>query len=106
TTDYDILPLDRMDPVSPSAFRGVELGGADQLPVAFVRARHAYLYHGTGKKLTVGRRIKYREAFSLTGRRVRVGNHRYLETISGDWIRKTSRVVEVELPERWPRWAT
>src|SRR5690606_641513 len=32
TTDYDILPLDRMDPVSPSAFRGVELGGADQLP--------------------------------------------------------------------------
>lgn len=107
STDYDVLPLDRMDVVKLSSFRGVELGTEYELPLAFVRAKHARIYRRTSDHAFVpGRIIQYREAFSLTGNELAFAGKTFLETKDGTWIRRTSRVVEVGEPRRWPRWAT
>lgn len=108
TTDYDILPLDRLKPVRASHFQGVVLDEARQLPVAFVRSDTAYLYAEDSEsgELVVVRRIGYREAFPLSGNRAERDGQSYLQTTSGLWLKETARVTRIERFARPPRWAT
>lgn len=103
--DLEVLPLDRLDPVRPSAFHGLELENGVDLPVVFVHARNAYLYHGDphAARLTKGRRLGFREVFPLSGRRVVVGGSRYLETRTGDWL-LDERLIRVDRFRERPGW--
>jgi hypothetical protein len=47
TTDLRLVPLDRVNRVRSSEFRGISLDGGVSLPVVFVRSRHALLYAGS-----------------------------------------------------------
>lgn len=108
TTDYDILPLDRLRPVRASEFQGVALNEGWQLPIAFVRAEDAELYAEDleREELVVVRRIGYREPFALSGKRTERDGQRYLQTTAGHWLKETSRVTRIDRFSRPPRWAT
>lgn len=87
STDLSLIPLDRLDMVTPSAFAGVPLGQELQLPLVFVRAKNATLFSGTPERgLRVVRTLDYREAVGLSGRRVQSAGRTLLETQSGDWL--------------------
>jgi len=107
TTDLGLIPLDRTKPVPASTMRGLHLVEDMALPVAFVRSRSAHLYRIDPDIRAVerDREIDYREGFSLTGRRVRVGGHVYLEARDGSFLRQSSRVVVIPPMKNVPGWA-
>jgi hypothetical protein len=93
TTDLELVPLDRLTRVEPSAFHGVVLDAAMALPLVFVRGRHAALYAGSPTRgLRPLRALGYREAVPVTDQSVESGGLRYLETRDGNWIRDTDLV--------------
>lgn len=107
TTDFDVMPLDRLKRVTPSDFRGVLLGDGTELPLAFVRAQNAFLYTGDPQRgLVVLRPVGFREGFSLTGVKERIGGRTYLETHDGYWLQDTERLVLIEPMQKVPGWAT
>lgn len=106
STDLSILPLDRLQPVAVSRFTGVALGRGHELPLGFVRARNAHVYEGgPGQGLRRIRPIEFREAFSLSGERLRVSGKTYLETRAGTWIEDSKQLVVIEPLSREPHWA-
>jgi hypothetical protein len=109
TADMAVVPLDRFTRVAPSRFHGLPLDEPATLPVVFVRSRSAGLYAGEpsmGTGLRMVRRLEFREAFPVTGKRVQSGRNAYLETRSGEWIADGSLVRVDPLPEPPPSWAT
>lgn len=107
TTDLSLIPLDRVTQVETSEFAGLILGPHSRLPVAFVRSSKQHVYRGDPQNgsLRPERSIQYREAFSLTGKRVQLFGSTFLETTEGDYIKESPLVVVVEPPEKLPRWA-
>lgn len=107
TTDLQLLPLDRTRLLKPSSHRGVELTGEQGLPAAFVRARSARQYRIDLDKRSVADAgpIAYRQGFELTGRKVRIGGHSYLETTAGTYVRDGSHVVTLPRISSLPQWA-
>jgi hypothetical protein len=104
STDFELLPIERLERIRPSAFHGVNLSETP-LPVAFVKARSSWLYSGEPKKgLTPLRQLGFREAVALSGQRVRFAGVTYLETRSGDWL-KDERLVRLDPPREAPTWA-
>ncbi len=107
STDLSVLPLDHLDPVRASDFAGVPLGRALSLPLVFVRARHAQLFEGHPLEgLSVRRGVHFREAFGLTGERLRVGGRTFLGVDDGGWLLETPQLTRVEAVEQEPRWAS
>lgn len=108
TTDLHIIPLDRTKPIEGSSMQGLHLVEDMDLPIAFVQSRYASLYRIDVESRAVQNAgaIAYREGFSLTGRRVRVGEHVYLETRDGMFIRENNRVVVLPTIKTFPSWAT
>ncbi|HTQ06987.1 MAG TPA: L,D-transpeptidase family protein [Polyangiaceae bacterium] len=93
TTDLELVPLDRLTRVEPSAFHGVVLDEQTTLPLVFVRARHAVLFAGSPERgFRPARPLCYREAVSLGERTVTLDGVRYLETRSGEWLRDAELV--------------
>jgi hypothetical protein len=92
--------------VEPSKFHGLILSEDVTLPVVFVRSKGAILFEGdplsTG--LQVERQLDHREAIPITGKQVRVGGTRYLETTGGRWI-VDQHLVRVDPMKRVPSWA-
>jgi hypothetical protein len=109
STDFDVMPLSRLRPVQASEFRGLALDEQMTLPVVFVRSRHASLYRRDGDQphaaLRVERRLRYREAIPIRGRRIRIGGAWYLETREGGWLRDTG-LLRVDPMPKYPSWAT
>jgi hypothetical protein len=107
SVDLDVMPLDRLDPVVASEFRGLELEEGMSLPVGFVRSKTAALFSGEprGKGLSLVRPLRHREALPLSGRRERVGTVVYAETRSGEWLQEAELVVVPPMSKR-PGWAT
>ncbi|HEX6273786.1 MAG TPA: L,D-transpeptidase family protein [Polyangiaceae bacterium] len=106
TTDLELVPLDRVNRVRASEFRGVPLAGDVRLPVGFVRSRHALLYAGGPERgLSIARATRFREGFALSGRSALIGSRRYVESGAGDWIAETE-LVRIDPPKRLPPWAT
>jgi hypothetical protein len=105
STDLAVMPLDRLEPVVPSPFRGLVLAEQTTLPVAFVLSRQAALETGDPRgKLFVKRPLEFREAVPLSGNRARVSGVTYHETRWGDWVRDR-RLVIVEPLSRPPSFA-
>lgn len=110
TPDLELVRLDRVDPVEPSAFHGLVLTDAASLPVAFVMTRGATLYSGdpTRSALAAGRALEFREAVPITDREITSGSVRYVETRAGDWIPSAAliRVQRRDPPHGWEdrRW--
>ncbi|HVU05727.1 MAG TPA: L,D-transpeptidase family protein [Polyangiaceae bacterium] len=107
TGDMAVVPLDRFTRVEPSRFHGLPLDDRTTLPVAFVRARGAYLFSGDPERtgLRAERKLEFREAVPLTGKRIRTGGKSYLETRDGAWI-EDDRLLRVDPMTSLPAWAT
>jgi hypothetical protein len=106
STDLAVMPLDRLALVTASEFGGLELDDAVTLPVVFVYTRRAHLYaRDPGGGLTLLRRLAYREAIPITGKSVRIGGAKYLETRSGHYL-KNSKLIRVDPMRHRPTWAT
>jgi hypothetical protein len=106
TSDMAVVPLDRLTRVSPSRFHGLPLGEDAALPVVFVRSQAAALYSGDPLRgLKFQRRLEFREAIPITGKRVRESGIAYLETRSGEFIVEQG-LVRVDPPASLPPWAT
>jgi hypothetical protein len=109
SVDLDIMPLDRLEPVRASEFRGLPLSDQVTLPVVFVRSHKASLYRidprNPAGALQSARRLRYREAIPITGKRIWRKGHRYLETQQGEYIRD-ARLVRVDPMRKRPSWAT
>ncbi len=105
TTDMAVVPLDRLTRVEPSRFHGLPLGDDASLPVVFVRAQAAALYSGDPLRgLRFSRRLEYREALPITGKRVRVNGVPYLETRDGHFV-VDQGLLRVDPLEAAPSWA-
>ncbi len=104
--ELEVMALDRLRPVTASAFRGLPLDDDLTLPVAFVHGRTERLYGGDpARGLTAGRWLEFREAVPLTGREARSAGARFLETRRGEWV-KDERLIQVPPLRRRPAWAT
>ena len=108
TTELSLIPLDRTRPIEGSSLRGLHLVEDMDLPIALVQSRYAHQYRIDMDTHTVQSAgpVAYREGFSLTGRRVRVGEHVYLETRDGTYLRENNRVTVLPTIKQFPSWAT
>jgi hypothetical protein len=103
TTDFTVVPLDRVTPVAPSSFQGVALGNGLKLPIAFVMSRAAHLYRlGAGGGLERERSLSYREAVGLSGKRRKIGELTFLETADGKYLRD-GELVKIEPLSELPK---
>ncbi len=107
SVDLDVIPLDRMRRVAPSAFHGLSLDAETTLPVVFVMTKGAQLYSGDPRStgLVPVRPLGYREALAVTPLRVRRNGVGYAQTKSGEWLRE-DHLVRVEPMRNRPGWAT
>lgn len=107
TTDFSVIPLDRVEPVEPSSFRGVILTEEDALPLAFVRSRSAWVYRQDErtKALAPLRMAKFREAFHLEEESETIGGARFFRTRTGELLRDHDELIVIRSPERMPKWA-
>jgi hypothetical protein len=106
SVDLDLMPLDRLEKVAPSAFGGLELDEQTELPVAFVLQKGASLYGGHPHQgLRPERVLAFREALALTGKRARSGGIEYLETRDGRWLRDQNLSIVPKMNKK-PGWAT
>ena len=105
STDFELLPLDRLNPVEPSSFHGLALGGELTLPVVFVRSRAAHLYAGDPKRgLSPVQKLGYRQVVPVSGKQIVLGGIKYHETKSGAYLRDEN-VVRVDPLQNRPGWA-
>lgn len=106
TTDFHIVPLDRMRMLAPSSFHGVELGETG-LPAAFVRAKTARFYKRDAKTggLSDDGAVAYREGITLTGKVERIDRGAYFETRDGRFVHANDNVVRLDPPKEWPSFA-
>jgi hypothetical protein len=107
TVDMTLVPLDRVTKVEPSRFHGIPLVGSAELPVVFTRSKSAVLYSGDPQRagLKFERRLEFREAVPITGRRARANDLSYLETRDGNWI-VDKDLLRVNPRQDMPTWAT
>lgn len=104
TTDYSVIPLDRVTPVTSSSFAGVQLGPGEALPVAFVRKQGEQLFTGDPEKgLSIARPVQFREGFRLSGRVVRSGGVTFHETASGEFLREHDQLLIVQARTELPK---
>ncbi|HEV8247551.1 MAG TPA: L,D-transpeptidase, partial [Polyangiaceae bacterium] len=103
STELELVPLDRLERVRPSAFHGTTLESG--LPIVFVKSRSAWLYSGQPQAgLSSARRLGFREAVPITGKSVRFGGVSYLETRTGEWL-KDERLTRIDGFRERPSWA-
>ncbi len=102
TTDLELVPLDRLTRIEPSAFHGVVLDETTTLPLVFVRGRRALLFAGSPEHgFRPARTLAYREAVSLGARSATVAGQRFLQTRTGEWLADLE-LVRVEAHPRPP----
>ncbi|MBK8258345.1 MAG: L,D-transpeptidase [Polyangiaceae bacterium] len=106
TTDLTLIPLDRTRVVKPSAFHGVKLDETVNLPMAFVRSKHAFRYTQTETGAIVrGEPIAHREGVPITDVVKRAGGVTYLQAKDGSFVAE-EQVVRVDRFKKAPAWAT
>ncbi len=104
TTELDILPLDRTDPVVPSTFHGVELLEGESLPVGVVRGYSLRRHSLDGGQLVPTGSYEYRQWVKLTGAENTHGIT-LLETRDGGYVSRVGlRMIEPR--ESYPSFAT
>jgi lipoprotein-anchoring transpeptidase ErfK/SrfK len=103
TTELDIIALDRVKLVEPSAFHGVELAEGESLPVGFVKDHYAPKYAADAQGNPIGHgAYGYREGIKLTGARKAGG---FMETRDGGFAPEVSlRILRPR--DSYPSFAT
>lgn len=102
TTDYLLLPHDRLRPVRPSTFHGVLLDDATTLPIAFVKPRRRTTKTWLGEPKSEV--LLARTAIPLNGEKKRISGVDWLGTTDGAWV-KADDVVRVDGPKSMPAFA-
>lgn len=106
SVDLDVMPLDRLVPVTPSAFSGVALGDGIDLPVVFATTRGAALLTGDPEHgFRPLRPLAFREVLPVTGKLTRVAGQNYYETTHGEWLKDEGLTLVGPMRNR-PGWAT
>jgi hypothetical protein len=103
TTGLEVLPLDRTQPVVPSAFSGIALGEVT-LPIAFVRTRGAFRVIDDPHGITPGAALGFREAVAVTDETRALGGVEYLVARDGTLIPAYQTVV-IKPFRRLPAWS-
>jgi hypothetical protein len=94
TTELDLIPLDRTRLVRPSAFRGVELGHDEDLPVGFVQKRWVPRYRQPEPgHATPDGSFAFREALRLVGPPARISGIAFRATPDGVLVPAASVLV-------------
>lgn len=84
TTELDMIPLDRVKPVKPSAFRGVELGAGETLPALRVTAHWINVYPVDEEgKMGKPKALPRRSIIKLSGSKRTIGGVVHWETTDG-----------------------
>ncbi len=101
TTQFEVVPTDRLRPIQGSDFHGVEVGKDVDFPFAFVRHEGAKFVTANGK---TGESAPYRAVLKLTGKQRFFGGVLHFETEDGTYLsdRLASRL---DLAKRMPAWA-
>ncbi len=101
STQFELVPTDRLRPIQGSDFQGVEIGKDVDFPFAFVRHENAKFVEANGK---VGENAPYRAVIKLTGKQKFFGGVLHYETEDGSFLsdRHASRL---DLAKRMPGWA-
>ncbi|MBK7397719.1 MAG: L,D-transpeptidase [Myxococcales bacterium] len=103
TTDYLLLPHDRLREVRPSTFHGIPLDATTTLPVAFVKNRYkAAKVWADGSKPQ--ETLPSRTAVPITAATKHIDGALYLGTTDGAWV-KADNVIKVEPPKSLPAFA-
>jgi hypothetical protein len=103
TTEHDVLPLDRVEVVVPSSFRGVALERDAPLDIGFVQSRFAPRYEPSPSGELVEHGVfEYRTGLTLTGRS-RVGG--LVEAQADAWV-AASVLRRIEQRKGFPSVAT
>ncbi len=102
TTDYLLLPHDRLRDVRPSAFRGMVLDDTTTLPVAFVRPKRRTTKMWLGENKS--EQLLARTAIALNGQQKRIEGVDWYGTRDGAWV-KAEDVIRVEAPKSLPAFA-
>jgi lipoprotein-anchoring transpeptidase ErfK/SrfK len=110
TTDYLLLPHDRLREVKPSAFHGIALDENTPLPVAFVRPRYhpARLKSDGSPWATTASDAtaiyEPRAAIPITGETRSFAGASYLVTRDGGLV-KADSVIKIDAPKNLPAFA-
>jgi hypothetical protein len=94
SSQLDLIALDRVRLIQPSAFHGIELGDDEGLPVGFVRGASTtgYRFADDGK-VSETVRLNHGVALRLTGKEKKHAGSRLLESSDGTWVADASLVV-------------
>lgn len=100
SADMMWVPKDRVAPYPKITFKGVRLGGEEQLPLAFFRSEGRPKYRREGEAfITTGDAFARLSHVGLTGQAVGEGKARYLETREpGVWVLAADAVVPTPRP--------
>jgi hypothetical protein len=106
TSLLHLVALDRVQVVKPSAFRGIELGEGQDLPVGFVRGATA-TGHRVDEHGKPGERVAFprRQPLRLTGNEKQEHGTRLLETGDGVWV-PASALAVIEARKSLPPFVT
>ncbi len=98
-TDGRFVDSSKLERAKPSEFSGVALGGAMQLPVAFIVKRGISAWDIEGPTLERKRRLDFHAMLPLTGRFRTSHDEKFWETADGDWIRHRDATLVRERTE-------
>jgi hypothetical protein len=102
TTEYLLLPHDRVRMVRPSNFKGMVLNDETTLPVAFVRSKHRTTKMWLGENKS--ELLIARTAMALTGQQKRIDGVDWYGTKDGGWV-KSEDTIKIDPPKSWPAYA-
>jgi hypothetical protein len=101
TTDFQIIPLDRMRTITPSSFHGLELRESG-LPAVFVRSKsHHFLRRDGAGALKDDGAVAFREGVAIKESSGLAG---HVESRDGRFVPDSS-LVRVDAPREWPGFA-
>ena len=106
TSDYALIPKQKVTPYSPSQFRGVHLTNDISLPIAFFRGndRPRYALSTPDKMESAGKPYARLSWVKLTGQHKRLEDLDWLETSDGGWVKASDATVPT--PSALTPWGT
>lgn len=106
TTELDMIPLDRVEPVKPSVFRGAVLAPGESLPALRVTAHWINVYSvDAGGKPGKPMALPRRSIIKLTGKKRTIGGVAHWETTDGSIVPAVG-VEVIEARSSFPSVAT
>jgi len=103
TTDFDVVPTDRLRPIQGSEHHGVEVGKGLEFPFALVRTETAKLKRYDNGKLVDSGPAEYWSVLKLTGKQSFFQHRLYFETTDGKYI-SDQDASRLDQAKKMPAW--